>query len=106
MDGRWFERNHTYEIVDPQGAKYTVEAPANVSESAIVDFAKKTGDTKRADCRTGHPGPWCDDPISLKMPRNDDIGRVALVAILPPILLLVFGASVYWALAGFRSGVA
>jgi hypothetical protein len=51
-------------------------------------------------------GPWCNDPIQLKMPRTDDFTRLILDVVLPPLIAFVLGASLYWALAGLKRGVA
>jgi hypothetical protein len=107
VDGHWLERNRVYEIVDPNGGKYEVEAPANVSKEDVVDYVKKAVGSKweRAECTPRGPW-WCDDPILLKMPRTDNFTRLIMVVVLPPIVIFVLGVSLYWALAGFKRGVA
>jgi hypothetical protein len=104
MDGRWFEGNPVYEITDPNGGKYEVEAPAKASLQDIVAYVQKAVGSKwqHADCTKEARGPWCDYPTQLKMPRDYGAAKLVIIALLPPTLLLIFGASVYWALAGFR----
>lgn len=43
-------------------------------------------------------------PDDLVSPDNVRIGRVLLVAVVPPLLLLMSGAATFWIISGFRSG--
>ena len=72
----------------------------------VVGYVQKAVGSKweRAECTPR--GPWCDDPILLKMPRTDDFTRLILVVVLPPLITFVLGAALYWALAGFKRGAA
>ena len=103
VDSRWFDRNH--EIVDPNGGKYRVEAPANVSQEDVVAYAKKAaGSDWERECTKEPRGPWCDNPMFLKMPRTDDFTKLIIGVVLPPMSILILGASFCWALAGFKRG--
>jgi hypothetical protein len=88
VDGRWLEHNRVYEIVDPNDGKYEVEAPANVSQEGVVDYVQKAVGPKWARAECTPRGPWCNDPIQLKMPRTDDFARLIVILILPPEITL------------------
>lgn len=108
LDSHWFDRNSVYEIAGPNGGKYEVEAPATASTEAVVAYVKQTVDLDkpRPECTKEKWGPWCDYPLRLKMPRTDDYTKLMAVAALPPIALLLLGASLYWVFAGFKQNPA
>ena len=101
VNWRWFEPNSVYEITDRNGTKYTVEAPATASLTEVTDYATKTA--QRADCKDDHPGPSCEHPVFLKMPRRDDLNKLILITTIPPLILLAFAGAIRWAFAGFKN---
>lgn len=52
----------------------------------------------RKDCDGEKKGPWCNDPIRLEMPRRFDISLTIYAALGPPLVCLVLGSGLYWAI--------
>jgi hypothetical protein len=94
IEGQWFQPNHVYEIVDPNGGEYVVETPANISPQGVADYVEKVLGF-RPDCLKDPRGPWCDCPKVSTMPR--DYTKLIAILLLPPMILLALGSSIYWA---------
>ena len=66
---KWKNSTVTYDVTDPSGLKFTVQAPRGTSESEVGNFAHDLDTVKKrqVDCAKDR-GPWCDYAMPLEMP--------------------------------------
>jgi hypothetical protein len=74
-------RGSTYEVMDPMGLKFEVNAPKDTPKADIVAFIQQTdaGKQRQADCAKER-GPWCEFAFPLQMPNNLNWGRLLFSA--------------------------
>lgn len=98
-DGRWLEADKTYEVEGRFKERYEITAPARATESEVVAFAQKN---QRSECTEIKTGPWCSHPVKLQMPRGPFDWFLVYTAVGAPVVVLLLGAALYWAVSGFR----
>jgi hypothetical protein len=96
-------RGSTYEVTDPTGLKFEVNAPKDTPQADVVAFIQQSDVAKQrqADC-SKERGPWCEFALSLQMPNKLNLSRVLLSAIAGPVALLFAGLAWFWIVSGFR----
>jgi hypothetical protein len=95
--------NQNYQVEGRLKEKYVVEAPASASMEEVVAFVRQN---PRPECSEGKTGPWCDYPVTVRMPLKATgptmDPTIIYVALGVPAGALLIGYGFFWALSGFR----